>query len=54
MAPMQVNNAGLQRMVALKNETDWASRQQEIAINLEAPVHLATLLTPHFLKQKEV
>lgn len=35
-------------------ETDWADRQKEIAVNLEAPVHFANLLTPHFLKQKEV
>ena len=54
-AVKQVNNAGLQRAKPLAEETeDWDARQQEIAINLEAPVHLSSLLTPHFLKQKEV
>jgi len=49
-----VNNAGLQRAKPLAEESDdWATRQQEIAINLEAPVHLSSLLTPHLLKQKE-
>ena len=52
---VKVNNAGLQRAKPLAEETDdWEARQQEIAINLEAPVHLSSLLTPHFLKQKEV
>ncbi|KAK9786992.1 hypothetical protein WJX73_003796 [Symbiochloris irregularis] len=50
-----VNNAGAQRFKTMKQEleTDWADRHQEIAVNLEAPVHYANMLTPHFLKQKE-
>ena len=49
-----VNNAGIQRKGPLSKEPeDWSIRQSEIAINIEAPVHLMQLLTPHFLKQKE-
>ncbi len=48
-----VNNAGIMRSGPLSKESDWATRQSEIAINIEAPVHLMQLLTPHFLKQKE-
>ena len=48
-----VNNAGIMRSGPLSKETDWSARQSEIAINIEAPVHLMQLLTPHFLKQKE-
>ena len=49
-----VNNAGIQRKGPLSKEPeDWSVRQSEIAINIEAPVHLMQLLTPHFLKQKE-
>lgn len=48
-----VNNAGIQRRVPLKNDDDWAERYTEIAINIEAPVHLTQLLTPHFLKKKQ-
>jgi uncharacterized oxidoreductase len=48
-----VNNAGIQREVDLWEEGDWEARQQEIAINFEAPVHLTTLLVPHLLKQPE-
>lgn len=49
-----VNNAGIQRRGPLSKEPeDWSIRQSEIAINIEAPVHLMQLLTPHFLQQKE-
>ncbi|GEO04822.1 short-chain dehydrogenase [Adhaeribacter aerolatus] len=47
-----VNNAGIQRRVSFtQNEEPWSSHQSEMAINLEAPVHLALLFIPH-LKQK--
>jgi short-subunit dehydrogenase involved in D-alanine esterification of teichoic acids len=40
-----VNNAGIQRRERFAADTaDWSSRQKEIAINLEAPVHLASLV----------
>ncbi|MGF7215214.1 putative oxidoreductase [Spirosoma lacussanchae] len=46
-----INNAGIQRRMQLADsQNDWRESQQEIAINLEAPLHLATLFIPH-LKQ---
>ena len=46
-----VNNAGIQRRVKLAEHEEWTDTQQEIAINLEAPVHLSRLFIPHLLKQ---
>lgn len=47
-----VNNAGIQRWINLKNATkDWTYYQQELAINLEAPIHLSTLILPEFEKR---
>ncbi len=46
-----VNNAGIQRRVQLADREEWAPTGEEIAINLAAPVHLSTLVIPHFLKQ---
>jgi uncharacterized oxidoreductase len=49
-----VNNAGIQRYPKLpEGEGDWALTEEEIAVNLGAPVHLAMLLAPHFRKQQE-
>jgi uncharacterized oxidoreductase len=43
-----VNNAGIQRHVRLaEDQSAWREHQQEIAINLEAPIHLAMLFAPH-------
>lgn len=51
---MIVNNAGIQQRVNLLNEKkEWSYYQNEIAINVEAPIHLSMLLIPHFLKQKQ-
>ncbi len=48
-----VNNAGIQRRVDfLTDDAPWQVRAEEIAINFQAPVHLAALFLPHFLKQK--
>jgi uncharacterized oxidoreductase len=48
-----VNNAGIQRRVRLTEGVEaWAEHQQEIAINLEAPIHLTMLFTPHLAKQR--
>lgn len=48
-----VNNAGIQRRERFATDTaDWSSRQKEIAINLEAPVHLASLVLKHFSVQQ--
>jgi len=48
-----VNNAGIQRRVRLADDEPWAATHQEIAINLEAPIHLTRLLIPHLLKQQQ-
>ena len=47
-----VNNAGIQRRTRILDESRWAPTHEEIAINLEAPVHLCSLLLPHLLKQE--
>ncbi|HEY9724094.1 MAG TPA: SDR family NAD(P)-dependent oxidoreductase [Oscillatoriaceae cyanobacterium] len=47
-----VNNAGIQRRERLtEGVKDWEAAQQEIAINLEAPIHLSMLLVPHLRAQ---
>jgi len=44
-----LNNAGIQRRVDFtQNDEPWRNHQAEIAINLEAPIHLSLLFTPHF------
>ena len=47
-----VNNAGIQRRVRLADAEPWEQTHDEIAINLEAPIHLSRLFIPHLLKQK--
>src|SRR5262249_28619666 len=44
-----VNNAGIQRRVPLTADEPWADTHEEIALNLEAPIHLATLFASHLL-----
>ena len=47
-----INNAAIQRsinMAAAKRE--WSEYGQEIAINLDAPIHLSMLFAPYFIKQ---
>lgn len=46
-----VNNAGIQRRVALAAPEIWEATHEEIAINLEAPIHLSRLFVPHLLRQ---
>ena len=47
-----INNAGIQRQVSLAHPPDdWAATAGEIAINLEAPVHLVLLLSRHLQQQ---
>jgi len=49
-----VNNAGVQRYPRLADgEGDWGSTGEEIAINFAAPVHLASLLVPHLVRQAD-
>ncbi|MCX6004637.1 MAG: SDR family oxidoreductase [Chloroflexi bacterium] len=51
---MLVNNAGIQRMLDFtRGAADWLSGEDEIEINLKAPVHLAARLIPALFKQKE-
>ena len=47
-----VNNAGTQRRVRLEEDEPWSATHEEIAINLEAPVHLSRLFVPHLLTQQ--
>jgi uncharacterized oxidoreductase len=49
---MLVNNAGIQQRLDLTQNQPWSQTSKEIAINLEAPVHLSTLFIPHLLKQQ--
>jgi uncharacterized oxidoreductase len=46
-----VNNAGIQQRVQLETDRDWSAIHQELAINLDAPLHLTSLLLPHLLGQ---
>lgn len=49
-----VNNAGIQRGIDLtQGDADLVSGEDEIVVNLEAPIHLSALFIPHFMKQKE-
>lgn len=49
-----INNAGIQQRVQLlEPEKDWEHYRQEIAINVDAPIHLALLFMPHLLKQPD-
>ena len=43
-----VNNAGIQRRVDLNDLESWENTRSEIAINLEAPIHLSELFQQHF------
>lgn len=46
-----VNNAGVgNRHAPVPQPQDWSLHRQELAINLEAPMHLSMLLAPHLLK----
>ncbi|MFN7975144.1 MAG: SDR family oxidoreductase [Acidobacteriota bacterium] len=47
-----VNNAGIQRRLALARPEPWEATREELAINLEAPIHLSTLLAPHLRAQE--
>ena len=47
-----INNAGIQRRIDLTEPQEWESTRGEIAINLEAPVHLTELFYPHFAGQE--
>jgi uncharacterized oxidoreductase len=46
-----INNAGIQRKVDLLKSEPWEDTREEIAVNLEGPIHLVSLLMPHLLQQ---
>jgi uncharacterized oxidoreductase len=46
-----VNNAGIQRRMDLRDPGPWEATRGELAVNLEAPIHLATLFLPHLLSR---
>jgi uncharacterized oxidoreductase len=49
-----VNNAGIQREIDLTQViADLESGEDEIGVNLEAPIYLSALFIPHLIKQKE-
>ena len=49
-----VNNAGIQnRPPSLLDAQDWSRHRAEIAINLEAPMHLSMLWAPHLRNRDE-
>jgi len=49
-----INNAGIQKEIDFKKgTTDLQGEEDEIDINLQAPVHLSALFVPHLMEQKE-
>jgi hypothetical protein len=49
-----IHNAGIQKEIDFKKGTaDLLSGENEIEINLQAPIHLSALFIPHLTKQKE-
>ena len=53
-ANILVNNAGVQRMIDLRNgETELHAGDDEVEINLRAYIHLASLFTPVFMERDE-
>jgi uncharacterized oxidoreductase len=49
-----INNAGIQKEVDLrKGAVDLLGDEDEIDINLKAPIHLSTLFIPHLSEQRE-
>ncbi|WP_342042335.1 SDR family oxidoreductase [Bacillus sp. OTU2372] len=49
-----VNNAGIQQRINLLNaKEDWDYYRNEISINVDGPIHLTMLFTPHLEKQAQ-
>lgn len=47
-----INSSGIQNRVRVADlATGWETHRQELAINLEAPLHLSGLLLPHLQRQ---
>jgi uncharacterized oxidoreductase len=57
MLNVLINNAGIQNRFQLADLpadlAAWEAQRQEIAINFDAPIHLAALLIPHLRQQRE-
>ena len=47
-----VNNAGVQGRARLGDPRNWSAMEAEVAINVEAPLHLSALAVPHFERQE--
>jgi uncharacterized oxidoreductase len=47
-----VNNAGVQRRIRLDEAEPWIETRRELAINLDAPIHLALALLPHLRRRR--
>jgi uncharacterized oxidoreductase len=47
-----VNNAGIQQRMDIHDPDFWARTRDELAINLEAPVHMSQLLLPLLSRNK--
>jgi uncharacterized oxidoreductase len=47
-----VNNAGIQRRLRLSDQEDWNATREELAINLDAPIHLTRLVIPHLMTRR--
>jgi uncharacterized oxidoreductase len=48
-----VNNAGIQRRIRLADQEPWDVTREELAINLDAPIHLTRLLLPHLMSKPD-
>ena len=48
-----INNAGIQQRFQLQQAPEWETMHNEIAINVDAPIHLSTLFIPHLLNQPQ-
>lgn len=50
-----INNAGIQREIDFTkpNTADSLTAEDEVAINLTAPIHLSALFVPHLMNQRE-
>ena len=46
-----INNAGIQRRLDLQAAEPWEQTREELAINVEGPMHLVSLLLPHLRRQ---
>jgi uncharacterized oxidoreductase len=48
-----VNNAGVQYLVDFRNPEHLRRAEEEVAINLMAPIHLANMFLPHLQRQPQ-